>query len=148
MKLSDLMVDTKSAWVEFPGFSGFEVEVANLSRPEFIALRKKCVITKFDKKTRQPMEELNEEKFVAEFTKATIKNWKGLKLKYLEQILLIDTANASPDAELPYDQDNARELVKNSTEFDQWINEVVFDLDNFRSFSTGRNVEETGEVAG
>lgn len=147
MKLSNLMVDTKSTWIEYPEFEGFEVEVANLSRPEFIALRKRCVITKFDKRTRQPEETLNEEKFVAEFTKATIKNWKGLKLKYLEQLILIDTRGQSPDTELEYDEENAQELVKNSSDFDQWINEVVFDLDNFRSFSKRSDVEATGEVA-
>ena len=31
---------------------------------------------------------LDDEKFVLEFTKATVKNWKGLKLEYLEDLLL------------------------------------------------------------
>ena len=30
MKLEQLMVDTKSAWVEYPGSPGFEVQVNNL----------------------------------------------------------------------------------------------------------------------
>ncbi len=77
MNLSELMVDTKSAWVEYPAYEGFEIELVNLSRPELTALRKRCVATKFDKNTRKPVEELNEEKFISEFTKATIKNWKG-----------------------------------------------------------------------
>ena len=132
MKLQDLMVDSKSAWVSYPGCSGFEVEVANLSRKELIALRKRCVTTKFDRKTRQPEEILDEEKFITEFTKATIKDWKGLKLKYLEDLLLVDLKDNDPEVELEYSQDQAEVLVQNSTEFDTWINEVVFDLDNFR----------------
>ena len=132
MKLQDLMVDSKSAWVSYPGCSGFEIEVANLSRKELIALRKRCVITKFDRKTRQPEEILDEEKFITEFTKATIKDWKGLKLKYLEDLLLVDLKDNDPEIELEYSQDQAEVLVQNSTEFDTWINEVVFDLDNFR----------------
>jgi hypothetical protein len=87
MELKSLMVDTKETWVEFPGCPGFEVKVANLSRKELMALRKRCVITKFDRKTKQPIEELDDEKFISEFTRATIKNWKGLKLKYLEQFI-------------------------------------------------------------
>jgi len=132
MKLQDLMVDSKSAWVSYPGCSGFEIEVANLSRKELIALRKRCVTTKFDRKTRQPEEILDEDKFVTEFTQATIKNWKGFKLKYLEDLLLVDLKDNDPEVELEYSQDQAEVLVQNSTEFDTWINDVVFDLDNFR----------------
>jgi hypothetical protein len=143
MKLQDLMVDTKTAWIEFPGCQGFEVKVANLSRKELIALRKRCVHTKFDRKTRQPEEVLNEEKFIREFSEATIKDWKGLKLKYLEDLLLVDLGSNDPNATLPYDADQAEILVQNSSEFDTWINEVVFDLANFRRGADRAAVDET-----
>jgi hypothetical protein len=144
MNLSDLLVDTKSAWVEYPAYSGFDVELVNLSRPELTALRKRCVTTKFDKKTRQPVEELNEDKFIAEFTKATIKNWKGFKLKYLEDFILVDLSKVDPEGELPYSQENAELLIKNSTEFDTWVNETVFDLSHFRGGSKTASVEKAG----
>lgn len=147
MNLSELMVDTKSAWIEYPAFSGFEIELVNLSRPELTALRKRCVTTKFDKKTRQPIEELNEEKFIEEFTKATIKNWKGFKLKYLESFMIVDLANVDPESELPYSQENAKLLVTNSAEFDTWVNDTIFDLENFRSRGKGKTVAATGQVA-
>lgn len=148
MKLSELMVDTKSAWVEYPGCEGFEVEVANLSRPELTALRKRCVVTKFDKQTRKPVEELNEEKFIEEFTKATIKNWKGLKFKYLEDFMLVDLSKIRDlNTELDYSEEDAKLLVSNSSEFDTWVNETVFDLDNFRSRPAGANVAPPKKVA-
>ena len=147
MKLKDLMVDSKSAWIDFPGCSGLEIKVANLSRKELVALRKRCISTKFDRKTRQPEEVLDEEKFVREFTQATIKGWKGFKLSFLEDLLLVDLGDNDPDSELPYDSEQAEVLVQNSTEFDNWINEVVFDLDNFRSGSDSGNVGKTGKVA-
>jgi hypothetical protein len=147
MKLTDLMVDTKSAWVEFPGCDGLEVEIVNLSRKELISLRKRCVHTKFDRKTRQPEEVLDEDKFVREFTQATIKGWKGFKLKYLEDLLLVDLKNNDPETELPYDQEQAQVLIQNSTEFDTWVNEVVFDLDNFRNTADRGNVGTSGDVA-
>jgi hypothetical protein len=133
MELKKLMVDSKSVWVDFPGLSGFSVEVANLSRKELTGLRKKCTGQKFDKKTRQILEELDEEKFISEFAKATVKNWKGLTLEYLETLLLIDMGSEDPSKELDYTVDNAETLVSSSTEFDTWLNEVVFDLDNFRT---------------
>ena len=132
MKLTDLMVDTKSAWMDFPGCPGFQVEVANLARKELVALRKRCVSQKFDRKTRQMVEELDEDKFVVEFARATIKGWKGLKLKYLEDLILVNLNDQDLEAELEYDEEQAQVMVQNSTEFDNWINEVVFDLANFR----------------
>lgn len=147
MKLQDLMVDTKTAWIEFPGCDGFEVEVANLARKELIALRKRCVTTKFDRKTRQPEEVLNEEKFVREFAEATIKNWKGFKLKYLEELLLVDLGDNDPDLELDYSSEQAEVLVQNSSEFDTWVNEVVFDLANFRGNTERRVVGKARKVA-
>lgn len=147
MNLSELMVDTKSAWVEYPGYDGLEIELVNLSRPELIALRKRCVVTKFDKTTRKQVEELNEDKFISEFTKATIKNWKGFKYKYLEDFILVDLSKVDPNAELPYTQENARLLTANSTEFDTWINDTIFDLDNFRTRTEGVDVASAGKVA-
>ncbi len=147
MKLAELMVDTKTAWIEFPGCDGFEIEIANLSRKELLNLRKRCIKTKFDRKTHQAVEELDEDKFVHEFTKATVKNWKGLKLKYLEELILVDLGENDPDTELAFDLDNAEQLVQNSTDFDNWINEVVFDLANFRDRATKPSVGKTRKVA-
>ena len=147
MKLQDLMVDTKTAWVEFPGCEGFEVELANLARKELLNLRKRCLKTKFDRKTHQAVEELDDDKFVHEFTKATVKNWKGLKLKYLEELMLVDLSNNDPEIELEYSLENAESLVQNSADFDNWINEVVFDLANFRGRPEGETMGSNNEVA-
>tara|TARA_B100000780_G_scaffold278234_2_gene251098 strand:- start:927 stop:1376 length:450 start_codon:yes stop_codon:yes gene_type:complete len=137
MDLKKLMVDTKAVWVDFSGLKGFQVEVANLSRKELTGLRKKCTTTKFDRKTRQAVENLDEEKFITEFSRAVIKDWKGLTLEHLETLLLVDVEGQDPQKELEYSEENAETLVSSSTEFDTWLNEVVFDLDNFRTGSKG-----------
>ena len=146
MDLKKLMVDTKAVWVDFPGLKGFEVEVANLSRKELTGLRKKCTTTKFDRKTRQAVDELDEEKFVSEFSKSVIKNWKGLTLAHLETLLLVDIDGQDASKELEFSEDNAETLVSSSTEFDTWLNEVVFDLDNFRSKPKGPAPKPVGKV--
>ena len=133
MELKKLMVDSKSVWLDFPGLPGFSVEVANLSRKELTNLRKKCTTSKFDRKTRQLTENLDDDKFVSEFSKATIRNWKGLTISHLETLILIDTDGQDPEKEVEYSDENAEVLVTNSSEFDTWLNEVVFDLGNFRS---------------
>ena len=144
MQLKKLMVDVKEVWTDFPGLPGFEVKVANLSRKELTNLRKRCTTQKFDRKTRQLVENLDEEKFITEFAKSVVKDWKGLTLAHLETLLLIDTDNKDMEEELPYTHENAEVLVSSSTEFDTWLNEVVFDLDNFRSGGEGGSPETTG----
>ena len=133
MELKSLLVDSKTTWVEFPGLDKFEVELANLSRKELIALRKRCTQNKFNRKTRAFEEVLDDDKFVKEFTDATVKSWKGLKLSYLEDLVLVELGSNEPNSLLPYTIENAHQLVENSNEFDNWLNEVVFDLEHFRS---------------
>jgi len=148
MDLKSLLVDSKTTWVDFPGLEGFEVELANLSRKELTNLRKRCTVNKFNRKTRQFEDELNDDKFVVEFTKATIKNWKGLKLGYLEDLILVDLKGQDKESEMEYSEENAQVLVENSTEFDNWLNEVVFDLEHFRSKEQGKPVQKTPPVSG
>ena len=74
-----------------------------LGRDELIKLRKRCISTKFNRKTRQPEEELDEDKFIIEYCRAVIKGWSGIKFRYLEE-LLVDVSNLDPEDELPYTQ--------------------------------------------
>jgi len=133
MDLQDLMVDSKSVWMDFEGLDGFKVLVATLSRKELANIRKSSIVSKFDRKSRVAIEELDEEKFVSKFAKATVKDWKGLKLRHLETLILVDTEGKDLDEELEYSEKNAEILVANSSEFDTWLNEVCFDLNSFRS---------------
>lgn len=145
MELKKLMVDTKSAWVDFPGLDGFSVEVVNLSRKELNGLRKRCTGQKFDRKSRAVVETLDEDKFIQQFSEATLKSWKGLTLEHLETLILIEVGDQDPSTEVEYTVDNAEVLVTNSTEFDTWLNEVVFDLDNFRGGPKGPSTKEAGK---
>ena len=112
-----------------------------------MALRKKCTQSKFNRKTRAFEESLDDEKFVKEFSQSTVKGWKGLKLEYLEDLLLVDLTGKNKDEELDFTEDNALQLVENSTEFDNWLNEVVFDLENFRTGIKKQNTEKTTDVS-
>jgi hypothetical protein len=131
ISLESLMTPSKTVTVDFPGYKGFTVDVTYLAREELIKLRKKCLSTKFNKKTHSPEEVLDEEKFIVNYTNAVIKGWKGLKYKYLEEFLLVDISQFDPDDELEYTLANAQTMMKNSTGFDTWVTETVGDLENF-----------------
>lgn len=131
ISLASLMTPSKTVTVDFPGYTNMSVDLCYLAREELVKLRKKCVTTKFNKKTRQPEEELDEDKFLVEYCKAVIKGWKGLKYRYLEELLLVDVSALDPEDELPFTQENAELLMKNSSNFDTWVTETVSDLENF-----------------
>jgi hypothetical protein len=107
------------------------VDLCYLGREELVKLRKKCISTKYDKKSRQPEETLDEDKFLVEYCKAVIKDWSGLKYRYLEELLLVDVSAFDPNDVLPYSQENAELLMKNSSTFDTWVTETVGELENF-----------------
>ena len=131
VSLATLMTPSKTVTIDFPGYAGMTVDLCYLAREELVKLRKKCLTTKFNKKTRQPEEELNEEVFLVEYSKAVIKGWSGLKYRYLEELLLVDVSSLDPEDTLIYTQENAELLMKNGTQFDTWVTETVSDLENF-----------------
>lgn len=120
---------SKAVDVEYPGMPGFFISVCFLSRETLQSIRKKSTKTTF--KNRQPQEELNDDLFLELYVKASIKGWKGLKLKYLEQLAPVDLANEDLETELDYSEENALYLMKASANFDAFISEQVTDLGNF-----------------
>ena len=131
VSLASLMTSSKTVTIDFPGYTGMAVDLCYLAREELIKLRKRCIKTKWDKKTHQPLEELDEEKFLVEYTKAVLKGWSGLKYRYLEELLLVDIGELDPDDELPFTQENAELLMKNANSFDTLVTETVGELENF-----------------
>ncbi len=131
VSLKSLMTPSKTVAVEFPRFDGVHIDLCYLAREELVKLRKKCMSTKWDKKSHQPLEEFDEDKFIVHYCEAVIKGWKGLKYKYLEELLLVDISGLDPEDCLPYTKDNAELLMKNANDFDTWVTETVGDLENF-----------------
>ncbi len=131
ISLASLMTPSKTVTIDFPGYNGMTVDLCYLAREELVKLRKRCVTTKFNKKTRQPEEDLDDERFLVEYCKAVIKGWKGLKYKYLEELLLVDISALDPEDELAFTQDNSELLMRNASDFDTWVTETVSDLENF-----------------
>lgn len=131
VSLASLLTPSKTVSIDFPGYKGFSVDICYLGRDELLKLRKRCISTKFNKRTHQPEETLDEDKFLEEYVSSVIKGWKGLKYSYLEEFLLVDISKQNPDDELPFNQENAELLMRNSNSFDTWITDTVSNLENF-----------------
>jgi len=131
VSLASLLTPSKTVTVDYPTLPGFSVDLCYLAREELIKLRSRCVSQKLNRKTRAFEETLDEDKFLTEYCKAVIKGWKGLKYKYLEELLLVDISGLKPDDELTFNVENAETLMKNGADFDTWVTEVTGDLENF-----------------
>ena len=141
------MTPSKTVSIEFPGMEGFEVDLCYLAREELIKLRKRTITTKFNRRTHQPEEVLDEDKFLTEYTTAVIKGWKGLKISYLEELLLVDTEGLDSDQELNYSAEEAEILMKNSNTFDTWVTEAVGDLENFTRSKSPNALEKLRQTS-
>lgn len=78
-------------------------------------------------------DELNEKLFSREFSKRAIANWDNVTIKDVAEFLPLDEESIKDFDELvEYSVENAHTLVENSSDFDQWLNDKVFELDTFR----------------
>lgn len=131
ISLSTLLIPSKVVALEFPGYDDMTVELCYLAREELMKIRKKCITSKFNRKTHQPEEVLDEDKFLAEYVSSVIKGWSGFKYKYLQELVLADVSGLDPEGEFIFTLDNAQTLMRNSTTFENWVTDAIGDLENF-----------------
>lgn len=137
ISLQSLLTPQKVVELDYPGYEDFKLKIAFLSREEIIKIRKRCTVTKFDKRSRQPLDELDEELFLKAYVAAVVKGWSGLKFRYLQELMLVDLSSVPDlDGELEYNEENALVLLKNSPDVDRFITEVTGDLSNFTKYSS------------
>lgn len=153
MKLEELMVAkivakvNVSDTVGLEDCTGFWVEINMLSKKERVDMFKRCTKTTVNPKTRVKEEKLDEALYNAEFARAVVTNWGGLKLDYLQLLLPIDTADKDLQEELEYSEENALLLLDNSPLFNAWLIDALDDSENFRARSDGKVENSTGEIS-
>jgi len=128
-----MLKDKLEAWVAVDGYPGFEVKLAYLSRPEIEKIRKSCTSVTFNKRTHLKEEDVDTEAFTKVLVKASVLEWKGLTLDTLSKLAPVEIPKGATETdEIEYTPEDAYELVKASPDFDRWINDTIFELDNFR----------------
>lgn len=131
MNLASLMVPSATAWIEYPGCPGFEVQLSHLTGDELRKIKDRCKVQKLNRKTRVMEDEVDSDAFQTEYISAVIKNWRGFKLKYLKKFIVANLNGADEEDELEYAKADAELLMKNSSDFDAWISDVIEDIGNF-----------------
>lgn len=129
LSLKNLLVASKETTIEMPGMPGFNIKLAFLSRETLQKLRKKATKTTY--KNRQPVDQVDDDLFLQIYVNSVVLGWTGLKLKYLADLAPINVEGADPEAELEYSPEEALDLMKASTDFDNFVSEKVSELGNF-----------------
>lgn len=129
--IKNLMINDKIIEVEFPDSNGFFVNLAYLSRDKLVKIRNRSLVVKFNKRSRQREEEVDNEKFLEEYSREVIKGWRGLTIRELARIMPIETAGANLDQQVPYTEEDALALLQGSPIFDQFVTDCMNDFELF-----------------
>jgi hypothetical protein len=135
MSLSKLLIPSKTTWVEYPGLREFEVQLAYLTRDELMKIRSKALNNKINRKTRQVEEEVDSDLFQTLYIEAVIKDWRGLKYEYLNKLAPFDITGLNVEDCEPYTAESAEVLMKNSSDFDNFVSSTLEDVENFTQSS-------------
>jgi hypothetical protein len=130
-KIKNMIAKESSTWVIFPEIEGFEVNLRFLTREDLLKIRTASLVFKFNKRTRQREEEVDSAKFLEAYAEKAIAEWRGLKVKHLPLLLPVDISSMDPEENIDYSEEEALELLKNSTIFDQFVTDTMNDFEQF-----------------
>ena len=130
-KIKSMLVKESSTWVDFPDIDGFAVNLRYINREELLKIRNASLTYKFNKRTRQKEEEVDSAKFIEHYAEKAIADWRGLKVKHLPLLLPVDITGMNGNDAIDYSEEEAVELLKNSTIFDQFVSDSLNDFEQF-----------------
>jgi len=129
--ISKVKVSERLSEVEYPEIPGFFVTLRYLDREKLTKIRNACIVRKRNRSTRQFDEEIDNDKFTELYAEAAIKGWRGLKFKHLKHFMPVDISNENPEQEIKYSEEDALDLLQNSTTFDQFLTDCMGDISTF-----------------
>ena len=130
-KIKNLIAEKSSVWVEYPDIDGFELNLKYLTREDLMKVRNAALTYKFNKRTRQREEEIDNDRFLENYAEKAIMGWKGLKVKHMPALMPVDISGMDVEEDIEYSNEDAIELLKNSTVFDQFITDAMNDFEQF-----------------
>tara|TARA_Y100000114_G_scaffold84969_1_gene78509 strand:- start:1214 stop:1645 length:432 start_codon:yes stop_codon:yes gene_type:complete len=130
-KIKNLIAEKSSVWVEYPDIDGFELNLKYLTREDLMKIRNASLTYKFNKRTRQREEEIDNDRFLEHYAEKAILGWKGLKVKHMPALMPVDISGIDGEDDIEYSSEDAIELLKNSTVFDQFVTDTMNDFEQF-----------------
>jgi len=140
-KIKNLVAKETTTWVDFPDIDGFQVNLRYLTREDLMKIRNQSLTYKFNKRTRQREEEIDNDKFLDHYAEKAIVGWKGLKVKHLPVLLPVDISSMDANENIDYSEEEALELLRSSTVFDQFVTDAMNDFEQFSKQKAEENAK-------
>jgi len=133
--VEDALKGDMTIWVEF--IDGFEVEIRFVGREKFQKLYEKCVKFDWNPKTHKREDIPDREKFLKLWAEKAVKNWKGLTLGKLANLIPINLdEGVDTKLEVPATVENRVTLLKHNAEFDDFVISIA---NNYQTFKESLN---------
>lgn len=132
-KLVPTNTESMTAVVEYR--DGIKFKLRFISRSTLSRIGQLCVVWKYNDKTRQRQQHLDNDKYAAEFCRQAVIGWEGVTLRKLANLMPLDLSQVpaeDQDKDLPFDVDNLLVLVKNAYELDNFLQDTAVDIKMFR----------------
>src|SRR5210317_1304280 len=101
-KIINLVAKETSNWVDFPDIDGLEVNIRFLNREDLMKVRNASLTCKFNKRTRQREEEIDNDRFLENYAEKAIVGWKGLKVKHMPALMPVDISGMDANEDIEY----------------------------------------------
>lgn len=123
-------VEIKEKVAEFEHPLGFKVILAFLPTSIEKELGKKCITSKFER--GRSVEDVDTDKYYQLVGPKIVRGWSGLTFRILKSLMPIgEVEGAKDDDEIEYSAKHAVFLLRNSEEFDNWVQQRRSDLSYF-----------------
>jgi hypothetical protein len=134
LQLSQLLDKSRTregVWVQYQN-TDFYVKVAYYGKPQMQRIFEEAKTTRLNMRTLREEEEMDRPKFRRLYANQVIKEWKGLTIAVLRQLVVVQVNSELPDqTDIPCTAENREMLLENSLEFDQWLSGVTQRVDTF-----------------
>ena len=141
IQISSLISKDKVIEVAYTDIPEWKIKVAYVAREDLVNIRKECTTIKWDKKTRQRDDVLDDEKFLRMYSAAIVKGWSGLTLKGVSKLLPIKYEIGKDNEEVEFTDENAYTLMTDCPDFDRFIADVIADVAAFNDNKKEINVK-------
>ena len=128
LNLKSLKVAEKAAEFEHP--LGFKITIAYLPTAVERDIAAQCQTKKYVKGMMQ--DDVDTDKLYLLLSTKIIRGWEGMTGAHLKELMPVSSdSDITDETEIPYSEDNANFLLRNSDIFENWIQEHRSDLTYF-----------------
>jgi len=135
LRLADL-IDTKrpeneGVWVNFQD-TQFRLRITYYGKSQMQKMFDAAKINRLNTRTLREEEELDRLKFRKLYANKVIRDWKGLTIGVLRQLVVLKIDAKIPDeTEIPCTDENKEMLIEHSLVFDQWLASTTQKVETF-----------------